>query len=256
MIAIELVNVTELVLRLATVAAILLITYVVAKLFTTILRGALRVAPPLIVDQAVKIASAFVWVVGLLLAVNQLGLNLDVLLVLLAVAGVGLIVAARDVLSNFLSKLFIGIYIPVKVGDYISVDGLSGKVVEINPVATLILMDDGTIATVPNAQFVKGVSVNKTSVAPQRISIPVTIPSKISFPKAEAELLKLVYRYKPRLDQRFPPIFTVKSRGPNSVEGELDLFVSNPELREVLSAELFTKIRELLDRLEREAASK
>jgi small conductance mechanosensitive channel len=166
MIAIELVNVTELVLRLATVAAILLITYVVAKLFTTILRGALRVAPPLIVDQAVKIASAFVWVVGLLLAVNQLGLNLDVLLVLLAVAGVGLIVAARDVLSNFLSKLFIGIYIPVKVGDYISVDGLSGKVVEINPVATLILMDDGTIATVPNAQFVKGVSVNKTSVAP------------------------------------------------------------------------------------------
>jgi small conductance mechanosensitive channel len=165
-------------------------------------------------------------------------------------------VAARDVLSNFLSKLFIGIYIPVKVGDYISVDGLSGKVVEINPVATLILMDDGTIATVPNAQFVKGVSVNKTSVAPQRISIPVTIPSKISFPKAEAELLKLVYRYKPRLDQRFPPIFTVKSRGPNSVEGELDLFVSNPELREVLSAELSTKIRELLDRLEREAASK
>jgi small conductance mechanosensitive channel len=93
-------------------------------------------------------------------------------------------------------------------------------------------------------------------VAPQRISIPVTIPSKVNFPKAEAELLKLVYRYKPRLDQRFPPIFTIKSRGPNSVEGELNLFVSNPEQREVLSAELSTKIRELLDRLEREAASK
>jgi small conductance mechanosensitive channel len=97
-------------------------------------------------------------------------------------------------------------------------------------------MDDGSIVMVPNAQFVKEASVNKTSVAPQRISIPVTISSKVSFPKAEAELLKLVYRYKPRL--------------------ELDLLVSNPELREALTAELSTKIRELLDRLEREAVSK
>jgi small conductance mechanosensitive channel len=256
MIALELVNVTEVVFRLAAVAAILLITYVVARLFTAILGRALKGVPPLIVDQAVKIVSVFVWVVGLLLAVNQLGLNLDVLLVLLAVAGIGLIVAARDVLSNVLSKVFIGTYIPVKVGDYISVNGFSGKVVEINHVATIILMDNGFIAMVPNAQFVKGVSVNKTSVAPQRISIPVTISSKVSFPKAEAELLKLVYRYKPRLDQRFPPIFTIKSRGPNSVEGELDLLVSNPELREALTAELSTKIRELLDRLEREAVSK
>jgi hypothetical protein len=32
--------------------------------------------------------------------------------------------------------------------------------------------------------------------------------------------------------------------------------VSNPELREALTAELSTKIRELLDRLEREAVSK
>jgi small conductance mechanosensitive channel len=62
--------------------------------------------------------------------------------------------------------------------------------------------------------------------------------------------------YKPRLDQRFPPIFTTKSRGPNSVEGELDLLASNPELREALTSELSTKIREVLDRLEREAVSK
>jgi small-conductance mechanosensitive channel len=112
MIVLELVNVTEVVFRLAAVAAILLITYVVARLFTAILGRALKGVPPLIVDQAVKIVSVFVWVVGLLLAVNQLGLNLDVLLVLLAVAGIGLIVAARDVLSNVLSKVFIGTYIP------------------------------------------------------------------------------------------------------------------------------------------------
>jgi len=256
MIVLELMNVTEIVLRLAAVAAILLITYVVAKLFSAILGRAMRGAPPLIVDQAVKTVSLFVWAVGLLLAVNQLGLNLDVLLVLLAVAGVGLIVAARDLLSNILTKVFMGTFIPVKVGDYISVNGFSGKVVEINHVATVILMEDDSIAAIPNSRFVKEVSVNKTSVAPQRISIPVSIPAKVSPPKAEAELLKLAYRYKSRLDQRFPPIFTIKNRGPNSVEGELDLLVADPELREALTAELSAKVKELLVRLEREVASK
>jgi small conductance mechanosensitive channel len=57
--------------------------------------------------------------------------------------------------------------------------------------------------------------------------------------------------YEPRLDQRFPPIITTKSRGPDSVEGELDLLLSNPELREALTSEPSTKIREVLYRLER-----
>jgi small conductance mechanosensitive channel len=45
MIALELVNVTEVVFRLAAVAAILLITYVVARLFTAILGRALKGVP-------------------------------------------------------------------------------------------------------------------------------------------------------------------------------------------------------------------
>ncbi len=253
MISLELANLTDVVLRIATLAAILFLTFVIARLFGAILRRVLRPIPPLLADQAVKALSLFIWIIGLLLAVGQLGLNLDLLMVLMVIAGIALVVAARDVLSNFVAKVFMGVFVPVKVGDYLAIDGLSGKVIEINHLVTIILMDDGSIATIPNAKFVKDVSVNKTSIASRRLSIPVSIKGTVNLPRAEAELLKLVYKYKAHLDQRFPPIFTVKNRGPSSVEGELDLLVADPEQRETLSRELTVKIKEVLDRLEGEA---
>jgi len=254
MIILELVNLTDVVLRLATLAAILLLTFVIARFFGAILRRALRPVPPLLADQVVKAMSLFIWIIGLLLVVNQLGLNLDLLMVLIIIAGIALVVAARDVLSNIVSKVFMGVFVPVKVGDYLTIDGASGKVIEINQLAAIILMDDGSIATIPNAKFVKEVSVNKTSIASQRLSIPVSIKGGVSLPRAEAELLKLAYKYKAHLDQRFPPIFTVKNRDSNSVEGELDLLVADPEQRETLSRELAVKIKEVLDRLGSESA--
>ncbi len=254
MITLELLNLTDVVLRLATLAAILLLTFVIARLFAAILRRALRPVPPLLADQVVKAMSLFIWIIGLLLVVNQLGLNLDLLMVLIIIAGIALVVAARDVLSNIVSKVFMGVFVPVKVGDYLTIDGASGKVIEINQLAAIILMDDGSIATIPNAKFVKEVSVNKTSIASQRLSIPVSIKGGVSLPRAEAELLKLAYKYKAHLDQRFPPIFTVKNRDSNSVEGELDLLVADPEKRETLSRELAVKIKEVLDRLGSESA--
>ncbi len=254
MITLELLNLTDVVLRLATLAAILLLTFVIARLFAAILRRALRPVPPLLADQVVKAMSLFIWIIGLLHVVNQLGLNLDLLMVLIIIAGIALVVAARDVLSNIVSKVFMGVFVPVKVGDYLTIDGASGKVIEINQLAAIILMDDGSIAMIPNAKFVKEVSVNKTSIASQRLSIPVSIKGGVSLPRAEAELLKLAYKYKAHLDQRFPPIFTVKNRDSNSVEGELDLLVADPEKRETLSRELAVKIKEVLDRLGSESA--
>ncbi|MEM2034759.1 MAG: hypothetical protein QXL42_01280, partial [Candidatus Caldarchaeum sp.] len=72
---------------------------------------------------------------------------------------------------------------------------------------------------------------------------------KLSLPKTEAEVLKAAYKYKAHLDQRFPPIFSVKSRGSSQVEAELDVLVAKPEMRDVLAVELASKVREVLEKL-------
>ncbi len=245
-------DITSVIVRLAVVAGILLATFIIARLLNALIRKGLKPVPPLVADQVARWFSIFIWLTGILLAINQLGLNLDILLLLIGLAGIAAIVASRDVLTNFVSRYFLGIYIPVKTGDDVQVAGFKGRVVEINQVTTLLLDDEGSIITVPNSVFIREICVNKTSLAPQRITIPVVIPSKVSLPKAEAELLKLAYKYKRHLDPRFPPVFTIRNRGSSSVEAEMDLIVAKPELREALASELASKFREALDKLARE----
>ncbi len=245
----ELLDITQLLLKLASIAAILLVTFFLAKFSGAALRRALKPTPPLVADQIIRGVVVFIWVVGLLLAVNQLGLNLDILLVLLILAGIAVVVASRDLLSNVAARYLLGVYIPIKAGDFIEISGISGKVVEVNHVATILIKDDDSVAIVPNSHFVKEISINKTSIASLRLTIPVSIPARIDLAKAETELLKLTYKYRHHFDTRFPPVFTVRNRGETSLNGELDLILAKPELRETLSMELASKIKEVLERL-------
>ncbi|MEM0383659.1 MAG: mechanosensitive ion channel family protein [Candidatus Caldarchaeum sp.] len=245
----EMMDLTVFLTRLAVVAGILLVVFIIVRLLGTILRRTLKAAPPLAVDQTIHWISISVWLVGILLAVNQLGLNLDILLLLMALAGIAVVVASRDLLTSFVSRYFLGTYIPVKKGDDVEVAGFRGKVIEINHVATVLLSGDGSVITVPNSMFIKRVFTNRTSLASQRITIPVLVPAKLSLPKTEAEVLKAAYKYKAHLDQRFPPIFSVKSRGSSQVEAELDVLVAKPEMRDVLAVELASKVREVLEKL-------
>ncbi|MEM3095391.1 MAG: mechanosensitive ion channel family protein [Nitrososphaerota archaeon] len=249
MISVEIPELTTIVVQLAIIAAMLLATALVARLISAILRKLLFKVPPLLNEQIARGASIFVWLVGLLLVVNQLGLNLDILLLLIALAGIATIIATRDVLGNMASRYLLGSFIPVKVGDDVQVAGQRGRVIEINQVTSLLLSDDGSVITVPNSVFIKEICINLTPYASQRVSIPILVPGGVSLPEAETEVLKLCNKYRNRLDQRFPPLVTVKHRGQSEVEMELILLVAQPERRDELVAELSTRIAELIDRM-------
>jgi len=235
--------------RVLVFTAVILVTFVLARLVNAVVRTALRAVPVLTVDQAARLATLFVWLVGLLVAVNQLGLVLDVLLLLIALGGIFVVVGLRDLLPNLFSKVLVGVYLPFKKGDEIQIGKYAGKVIEINQVTTLLLGSEGSLIAVPNSLFLKQVLVNKTSVASRRLTIPVSIPATISLPEAEAAILKQVYKYRANFDHRFPPMFTVKKFGQSSVDAEIELVVANPENRDALISELTGRISALVDQM-------
>ncbi|MDJ0272593.1 MAG: mechanosensitive ion channel family protein [Candidatus Caldarchaeum sp.] len=249
MIPLELPELTAIVTQLAMVAIMLLVTAFAARLTSSIIRRLLFKAPPLINEQISRGASIFIWLVGLLFIVNQLGLNLDLLLLLMGLAGVAAIIAARDILSNISSRYLIGSFIPFNVGDEVQVSSFRGKVVEINPVASLLLSEEGALTVVPNSVLLKEISLNLSPYASRRITIPVHVPQGVNVPDAEAEVLKLCNKYKNKLDQRFPPLVSVKNSGQADVVLELVLLSAQPEKRNELAAELGAKISELMEKL-------
>lgn len=94
----------------------------------------------------VSIVSKIVVVLGVLIALSQIGINLGPLLAGLGVVGFVIGFALQDSLSNFAAGMMILIYRPFDVGDLVEAGGVSGKVSQMSLVNTTVMtLDNQTI---------------------------------------------------------------------------------------------------------------
>jgi len=147
------------------------------------------------------------------------------------------------------AKYFTDVYVPFKVGDIIKVGDSSGKIIEINPITTILLTEDESLISVPNSILLKERIENLTPRIWQEILVPISIRTSINLPEFESELLKASNKMKRYLDHRFPPVLTVKERGSRSVTLVLTLMVQDPSKKNRIIAEISKKISEIEDRL-------
>jgi small conductance mechanosensitive channel len=230
---------------------IILITWLVARLFNLLFVGWYKIGMSLIRVHVQRVATIIIWTVGLILAVEQFGLRIDMLLLIIGILGVGAIMATKDVLSNLAAKYFSDVYIPFKMGDSIRIKGHSGKVIEINPVATVLLTDKEELVSIPNSLFIKEVTVNITPEAWKEIIIPIAVSGPIDLAEFESKVIKAINRFKLHLDERFPPILGVKRRERNYSELVLTLMIREPHKKDEIITEINRKISEIAEDMKR-----
>jgi small conductance mechanosensitive channel len=229
--------------------AIILITWLVAWLFNLLFVGWYKIGMSLIRLHVQRVATIVIWTVGLILAIEQFGLDINLLLLLIGILGAGAIIAARDVLGNLAAKYFSDVYIPFKIGDSIRIKEYSGKVIEINPVATVLLTEKEELISIPNSLFIKEATTNITPQAWKEIIIPIAFSGHVDVPEFESRVIRAINKFKLHLDERFPPILTVKKREQNYFELVLTLMIKEPSRKEEITAEINNKITELTAQL-------
>ncbi|MEM1058624.1 MAG: mechanosensitive ion channel family protein [Verrucomicrobiota bacterium] len=101
---------------------------------------------------AVQSLKVFVLVFGVLLAVQNLGVNVFSLLAGLGIFGAALAFAAQDTLKNFFGSILIMIDRPFKVGDWVIVGTSEGTVEDIGFRSTRIRTFYNSLITVPNGE--------------------------------------------------------------------------------------------------------
>lgn len=113
-----------------------------------------------------------------------------------ALAGSGLVLAVlgfaiRNVVSDTLSGVALGIEGPFRIGDWIDIDGLArGRVIEIGWRTTRILTRDATYMIVPNSQIALQRITNYSAPKPQyRAQITVTLDHAIPIEQARDVML-------------------------------------------------------------------
>lgn len=102
-------------------------------------------------------------VIGLILALEMLGIQASKLAVLAGALGVGLGFGLQAIFNNFVSGLILLFDRSLKVGDFVELEsGVHGEVRDIQIRATRIVTNDNLDILVPNSEFVSGRVVNWT----------------------------------------------------------------------------------------------
>ncbi|MCK5796236.1 MAG: mechanosensitive ion channel family protein [Deltaproteobacteria bacterium] len=105
------------------------------------------------VPVARKIIKPIVYLLILIVALQNVGVNVAGLLAGLGIGGLALAMASKSTLENMLGGITIAFDRPFKVGDFVRVGDLLGSVEEVGLRSTRVRTLDRTVVTVPNGQM-------------------------------------------------------------------------------------------------------
>jgi len=146
----------------------------------------------LLKDIFVSTSGGLAMIVGILLALSQLGISIAPMLAGLGVAGFVIGFALQDTLGNFAAGAMILIYRPYDVDDFVEVTGASGLVKKMNLVSTTITTFDNQTLVVPNSKIWGNVIKNVTAQKVRRVDLEFGIGYGDDIEKAERVLADVV----------------------------------------------------------------
>lgn len=164
------------------------ITWVFARLFSSLLQyywghksdGRTNTMMPVIKRTILVV----VWIIGIVMALSNVGVNISALLGTLGIGGIAFALAAQDTVKNIFGAFTIFTDKPFSIGDTINVNGIEGTVVDVGVRSTKILGYDKRITTLPNYKITDTSIVNISSEPMRRVTVKLgltydTTPEKM-----------------------------------------------------------------------------
>jgi small-conductance mechanosensitive channel len=186
--------------------------------------------------------------VGILVAIQIVGLNLGALTVIFGLLSVGVGFGLQNVTSNFVAGLILLFERPIKVGDRITVGGIEGDVTAINMRSSMVRSVNNISIIVPNAAFISE-QVTNWSHGDRKIRLDVTVGvSYESDLDSVLSTLLEVGENHPRVMKRPKPDVLLTNFGDSSWDMLLRVWIPEateyPVIRSEINCEIVRKFRE------------
>ena len=182
---------------------------------------------------------------GIIVAVQSIGLNLTSLAVVFGLLSVGIGFGLQHVASNFVSGLIVLFERPIKIGDRITIGDVWGDVVNISLRATWIRTVDNISIIVPNSEFITSRVTNWSHRDPKvRAHIPVGVAYGSDVPLVIKSLLEVAENH-PEVMKDPPPKVWFNEFGNSSLNFELLVWILDPKKRPDVISELNKRIDEI-----------
>ena len=141
---------------------VIILTRSAGKILGVFIEGAMRRISPLLAKRVSLVVSSVLLGIGIIIALDQLGVSTDIILLLVAALAFGAALAGG--LAVGLGSLAIsrqvaaGRYVQdrFRPGQLLSVDGVQGRLLSVGLSATHLEAEDGAVFEVPNERFLQG----------------------------------------------------------------------------------------------------
>jgi small conductance mechanosensitive channel len=203
------------------------------------------------VDQSIRdmLGSLVKWAVmgfGLVIAFNQVGVQITALLTGVSIIGIAIGFAAQETLANFIAGIVIFWDKPFKIGDWVQFDGELAQVTRVTFRSTRLTNLDNDVVVVPNTMMLAQKVINKSSNLITRASVPIGISYNASIDKAR-EVLIAICQNDPRIVTEPEPIVEVRACAASSVDLMLHFWIKEEKYEDAMNWELLEKAKKALD---------
>ena len=196
------------------------------------------------VSQSIATIIRYILIItGLIIIFQTTGIDLSAIGLLVGALGVGIGFGLQSITNNFISGVIILFERPIKVGDRVELDNLTGNITEISARATTVVTNDNISVIVPNSDFINKRVINWShNNNLVRLNFPVGVSYKED-PQKIRRLLTEVVKDNPGVLSSPEPYILFEAFGDSSLNFTMLLWTSEFTYRpNILKSELYYAI--------------
>jgi len=195
------------------------------------------------------VARFVLWVIVLLLVLDNLGVNITGLVAGLGIGGIAVALAVQNILGDLLASLSIVLDKPFVIGDTIVVDKLTGTIEHIGLKTTRLRSIDGEELIFSNNDLLKSRIHNYKRMQERRVvfNLGLTYQTPLKRLTSVNEIVRAIIEAQPQV--RFDRVH-FKEYGDSSLNYEVVYFVTNPDyktymdVQQAINLEIFRRFQE------------
>lgn len=181
-----------------------------------------------IIRSTMKVLLIFLTI---LIVAPTLGIETSSLLAVLSIVGVAVSLSIQGILGNFFSGVTLLMSQPFKVGDYVTIGGQSGTIVETGITHTKLHTPDNQVILVPNSTVTSSTIVNVSTEERRRLDLTVRAGYDVPTEAVYAALAEAVQV--PQLLPEEPPVIRLSGYGDYAAEYTVRVWVRNEDYWDV-----------------------
>ncbi|MDT8400630.1 MAG: mechanosensitive ion channel [Bacteroidales bacterium] len=215
-------------LKLVLAIVVLVVGLIVIKALT---RGAVRMMKKGNVGDSLlpflrNLISITLKVLLLISILSMIGIQMTSFIAVLGAAGLAVGLALQGTLQNFAGGVIILLFKPYKVGDYITTQGFSGTVKEIQIFTTVLTTPDNQTVIIPNSPIAVNALTNYSTQETRRVDFTFGIAYSDDIDKARSVIMKIINDDE-RILKDPEPLVKISNLGDSSVDFATRVWVNS-----------------------------